>query len=463
MKKELILIAAVIISGALLFLSLVEFKNPISVPGNIEQNMFVIAVGIDKGTEAEGNYRLTVIGEKFSGESGGSSSSKGKVPDLVSVEGRTMFEVTRNFNLFKSKSLFWGHIKYILVSEEIAKEDILNVLDFFVRDQELRFNTTVAVVKDISAEKFLRVGEKIEKFIPDLLDGVFKNIPRLSISEQVSLLHVMQDFDSEYSDSAIPCIGLATLSKEEVKGGDTMGTAATEESNTKEESSTKEESGSKKNTGLLEESGSEEVKPNKEITGDQELSSKDVIYLDLDGFATFKEEKLLGYITHFTARGLNWVKSKVQSGIIVLKHETDDKDESHISMEIISADSKIKTTIKDDIPEATIDIKFSTNLGEMMFQEDIFDQEQIKKLNEQQNEIVKKEAEDVIEYSQKNGIDLLDISDKIYHQHPVEWEKLKEKWKETFKTMKITVNVESNINRTYHVREPIRSDSGEKK
>ena len=113
-----------------------------------------------------------------------------------------------------------------------------------------------------------------------------------------------------------------------------------------------------------------------------------------------------------------------------------------------------------DIPEATIEIEFSTNLAEIMSQHDMFNEEELNKLKQDQSELVKKEAEKVIEYAQQYGVDIIKISDAIHHQHPLKWDDIKDNWKEVFKKMKINVKVESNVNRTYHIRQTIRSEKG---
>jgi spore germination protein KC len=53
----------------------------------------------------------------------------------------------------------------------------------------------------------------------------------------------------------------------------------------------------------------------------------------LNGFAVFKGDKLVGYATDTTARGANWIRGKVKSGIIVVK----DNDGEKISLEIIDS------------------------------------------------------------------------------------------------------------------------------
>ena len=434
MKKEFILKTALVISGILLYLNTTNMKNPISIPGNIEQNFFVLAVGIDKGIEDDKEIRLTVLAEDFSGNTGKGSSNQAKIADVVTVEASTVFEAIRKISAINNKSVFFGHIKYLLVSEDIAKEKMLDVIDYFTRDNEVRINTTIANVKGISAESFLRSGEKTEKFIPDLLDGEFHDINKLSISEEKDVLNFMVESNNLFSGAYIPSLEIITKEKDEIGSSSQQASTSQDKSSSQQASTSQGESSSQQET-------------------------KKSYYVELNGFAIFDEGKLIGHLSGFTARGLNWVNAKIESGIIIVKDSTEQK----ISMEIINSASKVKINLNGDIPEATINIQFSTSIGEVMSRNDIFNESEFEKINEEQKNIVKKEAESAIEYAQKNGVDILNINDEIYHQYPLKWENMKDKWKETFKTMKITVKVESRINRTFHIREPIRSKSGEEK
>ncbi len=396
MKKN-ILLTLVIISGALMFISLFNFTSPIELPENIEENFFVLGVAVDKGDKDESSVKLTIISEKF-GETSSDSSSSGsssKQADIVSTEGSTIFETIRNFNKFHSQKLFWGHIKYIIINEDLAKEDILNYLDFFIRDHELRFDTAVIIAKDTPANEILKLGEKNKEFIPDTLDSIFKNTQKIGVSDRISLIDVMKSFENNYTDEFIPSISIDETYGEE-------------------------------NSNIV-----------------------------LDGYGVFKDKKLIGYITDGTSRGLNWINNKVQSTAIVV----DDQDGNKVSLEIINSSCEKKIKFNGEIPEVTLNLKFSTNVSELMSQTSVFSEEDIKLLEEKQNKYVEEEINKIINYSKANDVDILHISDDIYHQYPIKWEKISDKWKDVLEQIDIKVNINSKINRTYHIKNPIGSDS----
>ncbi|MDD2628512.1 MAG: hypothetical protein PHD20_06510, partial [Clostridia bacterium] len=213
--KERILFVLVLISGIMLFLDLIEYKLAFYTSGGIENSSFVLAVGVDKADSKDNKYKITTISEKFSADSSSNSSTNQKAEDIFTVEGTSVFQAIRNYNMFKSKTLEWGHIGYILISEEVAKEDVLDVLDFFIRDHQLRFNAKLIVVKDLSAEAFIRSGKKIGKFLPDLLDSVFSNEEKTSVSSNVDLVEFVRILDDKYVDVFIPSITLLSRENDE--------------------------------------------------------------------------------------------------------------------------------------------------------------------------------------------------------------------------------------------------------
>ena len=60
-------------------------------------------------------------------------------------------------------------------------------------------------------------------------------------------------------------------------------------------------------------------------------------------------------------------------------------------------------------------------------------------------------------------MDIFPISYEVYRKYPVLWESIKNDWNKIFPDLKISVNIDSVINRTYDIEEPIRSGYGVEK
>lgn len=397
MKK--ILPIVLMLSIGVLLINMLGFKNFIKGPEEIEETFFVLTVGIDKGIEKKGNVRVSILEEKFTKSESVTSESPPKEATVNVGEGRTVFEAVRNLGLTTSKKVFFGQIKQLVISEEVAKENITDFIDFMVKDNETRFNIEVLIAKGDSAESILKSGKKSKEFVPDTIQGLIKASGKQSFSKSIKLIDLMVKIEDKYSELYVPTIEMIN---------------------------TKDKEGEEK------------------------------IILELNGFAIFDRNKMIGTVSGNTARGLNWIDDKVVSGVIVVK----DSSNADIALEIVGAKSEIKVELKDNSIIGTVDIDVTSNIGEQMSQVNMSTEEGMKSLEDEQSEQVKQEVESIIDYAQKNKVDIFGIGNKAYHKYPLKWENMKEEWKETFKNMKIKVNVKSTIVKSYHVEGSLESEKG---
>ncbi len=428
MKKKIFLVL-IGISGLLLVMYLFNYKFPITIPTNIEDNFFILAASIDKADNGEG-IKVTIMSEKFGGASSNSESSSGsKQADIASSTGETTFDAIRKFSLFHNQKLFWGHIKYIIISEELAKENILDYLDFFIRDHELRFNTSILIAKNTPANEILKVGEETKEFVPDTIDSLLENANKISVSKEIRLVDIMQAYDNSFDDITLPSITIKEQQEDKEKSNeneqDGQNSKKSDSSDSKEENSGKKE---------------------------DEKSQKDLF---IDGYAVIRNSKSAGFIDGSLARGVNWVNNRVDSTDIIVE---DDKNKK-VTLEVISSSSKVEVKYDGDLPEIKIKLKLSTNVAEQMSSDNIFSEDQLNILTEKQQVVVKKEVEEIVKYCQENEVDILELGEAVYRKYPLKFEKIEDNWRETLKNVNISVDVESKISRTYHVRDSIAPNS----
>lgn len=360
----------------------------------IDRNLFVRAAGIDKLDEDE--IRMTIISKKVRTEGKDNLQSEAII---LTEEGRTLFETNRKFNAFSNKDIFWGHLEFFLIGEEAARDNIAKYLDFIVRDHEQRLTPTPIIVRGMTAEAFIKKINTKDSFIADHIKNIIESSDSsLSFGSKVSLVELVNMLDKDFTSAYLPSITL-----------------------------TKRGSG---------ENG-EQYDPK------------------MDGYAAFKNNELIGFIQEGTARGLNWVLNKVESGYFIVK----DQEGKDVSLEIISAKSKIKPEIKSDKLSAVIEIKMSSNISEYEGDNNIFDEENLNYLKKQQESMIREEVEAIISYAKENRVDLLKLGDAFYHKYPIKWEdEYRDNWEnENFEKLPITVSIESKINRTYLFQEPIGS------
>lgn len=363
---------------------------------------FIRAIAIDKSLSEEGYVRLTISSQRVSSKGDGQSEEKESI--TVYSEGRTVSEAMRNFNKYLEKEPFLGHLEYIVIGEEAARDGILKYIDFFSRDHEVRLNMNVFLMKSGRAEELMEKASSKGKFIFDKLGGLIKNRTEHSMTNIVNLIEVMYILDLEFLNLYIPCIEMVKV--------------------------TKNENG-----------------PN---------SSMDV---KMSGLAIFERDKLVGHLDDSMARGLNWLMDKIYSGIIVVNSQKGSK----ISLEIVDSKTKIQPEIKDDNLFVKVKVNVFSNIDEIQSSENIFNGETISFLERQQGQIVKEEIEKVIEYAQQEvGLDFFGIGGKFFHKYPIVWEDIyRKKWRAVFPEVKFEVTVNSSIRKTYDIKQPNALGDGE--
>lgn len=159
----------------------------------IENHGYVLGVGIDhvispgpKGLydltetpQAAGQrkYKLTVEMPKFNKQEANKEVSKGQSHLIWAGEGESMFAIIRMISTKTYFSPFFEDLQILIFSESVAREGVGDILDFFLRDAEMRRLTKVFVTpgraEDILKAE-LQVAELNSTFIGKLTANTAK-------------------------------------------------------------------------------------------------------------------------------------------------------------------------------------------------------------------------------------------------------------------------------------------------
>lgn len=221
---------------------------------------FVLSVGLDKT-----DYGFKVTAEIANPQTYSKTSGTGqKVKPfwIVSGTGKTIFEAIRNMSAISSRRIFWSHIKVILIGEQLAKEDTLEIFDFFSRNPELRLRTFVAITPG-EAGNLLEVTPQMEKDPATYLEEIINSETSTGKSYKI----LLKDFLEDYLDSNIsPVTSRIILDK-----------------------------------------------------------SKSEPTLKTSGAYVFRGNKLADSLDEVQTRGLLWIKNKMNEAVIVVNSPIDDR------------------------------------------------------------------------------------------------------------------------------------------
>lgn len=126
-----------------------------------EINDVNIVAGAAVDLNEDGTYLVTV--EIIQAESKGGEPQM--VPTVIGMEGRTLFEGVRNIITRSGKKLYWSHAQVLIISEEVARRGIVDILDWVTRDRELRPDISLLVSCAKTAREILKTKPRFESTV----------------------------------------------------------------------------------------------------------------------------------------------------------------------------------------------------------------------------------------------------------------------------------------------------------
>ncbi|MPM08905.1 Spore germination protein B3 [bioreactor metagenome] len=149
----------------------------------VEHVSIVVGCALDKSSEDK-TYHLAVEVLKPSGEKNSDTKSI-----ILEAEGDTIFEAVKNLNEITRKEPYWSNCQIVVISEELAKEGILPLIDFFIRGPETRPTIYALISQEKTAREILMQKNEISSVVSfGLRSMVEANYDVLSTTNDLNLL-----------------------------------------------------------------------------------------------------------------------------------------------------------------------------------------------------------------------------------------------------------------------------------
>lgn len=341
----------------------------------------VMAVGVDKSEDGNG-FLVTVQVAKPSEAAPKEGGGGGEPVWIGSAEGKTIFDAIRNIARFSSRRIMWAHNNIIIIGEDLAREGITPIVDFFTHNPELRMKTWVAVARG-QASSYIGAKTGMENIPAISLALLFQyhKLPAKSI--QSDMVDLFRDYKSEVTQPLLGVLNQTTL-----KGA-----------------------------------GKTEV--------------------ELSGSAVFKNGKLVGWLSGEETRGLAWIRKEIDNAIISVS--CDGESEALIAAELKQIDVKTKSYVKGRKVAVDVTITALGNISEQDQPVDMTIDKFKANATKQLEEKVEEEISEAIKKLQEEfNSDAVFFGRTIHIQNKKEWYNwIKDDWEEIFPN--ITVNVKANI------------------
>ena len=342
----------------------------------------VTGISIDK---IEDKYEVSVL---ISNSSKSSTETDSKESNVVvySGKGTTLYSAFKDIGLISPKEIYIGSFSVLILSENVAREGIDNVVDLFLRYPSSRKSFYIVISKD-KAKDVLKIMTPLANF------------PSQNISNNLSSSTDLQGIIGKVSFNKL----LSILVQDGIDPS----------INTIKDIGNKEKGAKQSN---LE-------------------STNPKTYVKLDSLAIFKNYKLVDIANRNESIGINFVNGNIKETYLKLNY-----NDGYVVIDT----NKIKTSIKtklDNNPKVNINIEGEAKIIECNGNIDLEDYKTIEKLQNLSNKKIRKIVNQGISLAKKNNSDIFGFGLKFSKSHPKYFEKNKDNWDKIFKNLNIDTKV----------------------
>lgn len=359
-----------------------------------------VCIGIDK---TENGYLVTE--QVLNPRAIASKKATAESPVVIyTAEGNDLAEIVRRFTTQSSRILYNADLRMVVIGEDVAKDGIQNILDYFLRNYEYRTEFYFVIAKNSTANEVLGILTPIES-VPG-----FSMYISLKMSEEkwaaMKSIRIIELVNTIIADGDNPVLTGIEISQDEI---------------------------SPKSTDILKQSG--EYKK-----------------LKYTGLGAFNKDKIVGWLDEDESKGYNYITDNVKNTIEYADYDSKVK----ITYEIINAKSKTKVYFLENKPAIEVKIKTKCNIVIVEGEFDVSAEENKQILNKLLASKVKLLCEKALNKAQKElKTDIFGFGEAIHRKYPKTWEKLKDDWNDKFTDLPVNITVEAETNQLGQITKPL--------
>ena len=307
---------------------------------------------------------------------------------IYTGKGKSIQEAYRQIKLSSSRYLYPEHLRIVIINESIAKEDISQILDFYLRDPSIRTEFNVLIGKNNDIISTITPLNQISA--SSIIDTLEINNNYLGVSNNTTLNEMAVSYLNPNTEIILPSIKLNNPSKE---------------------------------------------KDTEENTKSTKINS---IY-ELSGLAIFKDNKLQGYLTNKESITYNMIKNNIENSILTYECEKN----KYLTLEIITSKSKITAKNK----KINIDLSIQATINESSCSTKLNNKKNIEIIEHNLEKYLNNNIKNDIDYIRnKYNTDIFGFLDTIYKQDYNTYIKIKNNWyNNEFKNIPINIKTKIRI------------------
>ena len=325
------------------------------------------------------------------------TDSKGSETKSTIYEGRgnTISSAYIDLNSKNPKIPYISHLEVVIISEDLAKQGMLEALDFLMRNPESRKEFYIVLSKGVEAGALLKTLTPLESFPSQNIAEIIKSN---NDDQSTIIMQKYSDVITDLLDQGVEPI----INGIELEGD--------------------------KNEGQIQDS-LEKATPSAPMK--------------IDTIGVFKKDKLLGWTNHDETVGINIINNS--TGFVLLETKCDDK---YMTSTLKDIKTEPVITFENDIPKIKLKIKADGAILEMQCKRNLEETKVMKELEKDFSERLKQIINETLNTTQKEyKSDIFGFGNYIYKNNLKKWNVINEKWdEEIFPNITIDVAVDINLN-----------------
>lgn len=359
----------------------------------INDMAIVSSIGIDKDNK---NDKYIVSAQIMNSKE--SEDSEDSQITVYTKEGDTVHEALRNITLKSPRKLYGNHLSKIVLSEEVAKEGIDNILDIFNRITEVRNEFIITIVKEDKASDVLKVLTTTESIPAEYVKLSLKIADKTS---GLTYATKLDEFISLYLKKGIdPVVPVLKIEKKEKKG----------------------------------------------TTINNITTTNPISKIVIEDLAVTNKGKLETYLKNEEVIGYNFLRNQIQKMIIPVKC---DDENNYASISILKNKTKSNTEKKDNKYIINFNINSEAIITEYNCRKDLTDEKVIKELEKDTEKKIKRYIKKSLDKQKETKGKFLGLERIIYLDYP--------KYKNEDYSVKYNVNV--NLVRKGEIRNSVKGEN----
>lgn len=368
-----------------------------------ELNQLAITTAMAIDLTDDGDYRVSLL--IANGKNNQTNNREGQSQTVVySGEGPTISRAIKEINLQISKIPYIGHLGVVVVSENVAKEGMRNVLDYLLRNPESVKRFYLILAKDDSAEDVIKVLSPLETFPGQ---SISTNIAISNEQEAISTVITYSKFvENLLAKGKEPSLPTISVSGDPDKG-----------------------------------------------SSNKNLESSDVkTRTKLGTIALFNDDKLVYYTTKSESRGINIITNQIDE--MIVEYECDD---GYIVVNLTGMESSVSVDLKNNKPHVNISVQSEGAIQEITCNKNIQKNEVILEIEDKVKDKIKSKIKHSVEVTQEYNSDVFGIGNLFYKKYPSYYNKITD-WSRVYPSVTFNYKVDIKLNTKGSVEQTIQED-----